>query len=107
MPGVKQIAELAESNAAAQDLFNDFGTQMGLFLQPWIEKFGIETFVMGGNISRAYNLFGSSLNDFLSKADLNMTVAVSELKETASFIGAATLVDDNFYEKVLPALRKM
>lgn len=107
LPGVKQIAELADANSAAQDLFDDFGTQMGLFLKPWIEKFGIEIFVMGGNISRAYNLFGPGLNDFLTKTNLNMTVAVSELKETASFIGAATLVNDNFYEKVLPALRKM
>lgn len=107
LPGVKQIAELAESNLEAKELFNDFGEKMGIFLQPWIEKFGIETFVMGGNISRAYHLFRSSLNNYLKQANLNMEVEVSELKETASFIGAATLVDDVFYEKVLPALRKM
>lgn len=107
MPGVKQIAELANNNKAAKDLFDDFGTKMGLFLQPWIEQFGIEIFVMGGNISRAYNLFGDSLNKYLKNANLNMKVAVSELKESASFIGAATLVDDEFYKSVLPALAKM
>lgn len=107
LSGVKQIAELAESNLIAQELFNDFGMQMGIFLQAWIEKFGIETFVMGGNISRAYHLFGNSLNDYLKQANLKMEVAVSELKENASFIGAATLIDDSFYAKVLPALKKM
>lgn len=107
MAGVKQIAELAATTPEARELFDDFGTKMGMFLQPWIEKFGIEMFVMGGNISRAYDLFGGSLNTFLQEAGLSMNVAVSELKETASFIGAATLVDDTFYEKVLPALAKM
>lgn len=107
MPGVKQIAELADSTPEAIELFDDFGIKMGTFLQPWIEKFGIETFVMGGNISRAYSLFGGSLNNYLDQANLKMEVAVSELKESASFIGAATLVDDEFYESVLPALAKM
>ncbi len=107
MPGVKQIADLSASSPEAVELFDDFGTKMGMFLQPWIEKFGIEMFVMGGNISRAYHLFGASLNLYLEQVGLNMDVAVSELKETASFIGAATLVDDRFYERVLPALAKM
>ena len=107
MPGVKQIAELALTTPEAIELFDDFGTKMGIFLQPWIEKFGIEMFVMGGNISRAYDLFGASLNFFLEQANLKMEVAVSDLKETASFIGAATLVDDEFYDRVLPALGKM
>lgn len=107
MQGVKQIAEQAISNVAAKEIFNDFGAKMGAFLKPWIETFGIEVFVMGGNISRAYHLFGDSLNQYLNEADLKMEVAVSELKETASFIGAATLVDDTFYQKVLPALTKM
>lgn len=105
--GVKQIADQADSNPDAQALFNDFGEKMGMFLQPWIEKFGIEIFVMGGNISRAYHLFGSSLQAYLAKAGLKMDVAISELKETAAFIGSATLVDDEFYQEVLPALAKM
>lgn len=105
--GVKQIAELASTNRQAQSLFDDFGEKMGIFLEPWIEKFGIEIFVMGGNISRAYYLFGDSLNEYLENANLNMEVAISDLKETASFIGAATLLDDSFYDKVLPALHKM
>ena len=52
-------------------------------------------------------LFGESLNRFLEQAGLKMEIEVSELKETASFIGAATLIDDDFYQKVLPALAKM
>lgn len=107
LDGVKQIADQAESNPKAQALFNDFGEKMGVLLQPWIEKFDIETFVMGGNISRAYHLFGPSLQAYLAKAGLKMDVAISELKETAAFIGSATLVDEEFYQNVLPAIAKM
>lgn len=62
---------------------------------------------MGGNISRAYHLFGPDLQDYVKKYGLEMEVAISELKETAAFIGSATLVDENYYNKVLPLLSKM
>jgi glucokinase len=107
MQGVKEIADLAATSPEAVELFEDFGTKMGEFLQSWIEKFDIEVFVIGGNISRAYHLFGASLSFFLEQANLKMEVTVSELKETASFIGAATLVDEKFYQRVMPALEKM
>lgn len=105
--GVKQIAEQALTSPEAQALFDVFGEKMGVFLQPWIEKFGIEVFVMGGNISRAYNLFGPALKAYLDKAGFKMEIMISDLRETASFIGSATLIDDGFYKRVLPALQKM
>lgn len=105
--GVKQIAELAATDESAKNIFDDFGNKMGIFLQPWIKKFGLEAFVIGGNISKAYPLFGESLNKYLLGKGLKLQVFVSELKENASFIGAATLVDDSFYNEVLPTLGKM
>ena len=107
LSGVKEIAELAKNNNVAQNLFNDFGEKMGMFLKPWIEKFGLEAFVIGGNISKAFPLFGDSLNKYLLENGLGVKVFISALKENASFIGAATLVDDSFYAKVFPALKKM
>lgn len=107
LEGVKQIADQAATNPEAQALFTDFGEKMGMFLQPWIEKFEIEIFVMGGNISKAYHLFGPSLHAHLEKVGLKMDVAISELKETAAFIGSATLVDNDYYNKVLPLHSKM
>lgn len=107
MRDVKEIADLAKTNQHAQALFNDFGEKMGMLLHPWIEKFGIEVLVMGGNISRAFHLFGNSLYSYLDSNKLKMNISISELKETAAFIGSATLVDDTFYSRVLPALHKM
>ena len=105
--GVKPLAELAGRDKVAQELFDDFGEKLGRFLQAWIEEFGIEILVIGGNISNAYHLFGSSLNKYIEQSGLKMEISVSELKETASFIGAATLVEDELYKQILPALRKM
>lgn len=107
LSGVREIVSLADSNGAVQELFNDFGEKMGGFLSPWIERFNLEAFVIGGNISRAYPLFGDKLKGFLQEKGLKLEIFISELKENASFIGAATLIDDQFYLNVLPALRKM
>jgi hypothetical protein len=43
----------------------------------------------------------------LKKENLPLQVFVSELKETASFIGSATLIDDSYYERLKPVLNKM
>ncbi len=107
LPGVKQLADLVATDPIAKSLFDEFGSKMGQFLKPWILKFGIEMLVIGGNISRAYPLFEESLNNYLKEENLDMNISISELKETASFIGSATLVDDSFYAKVLPLLKKM
>ena len=107
LPGVKQLADLVKTDPVAKSLFDDFGSKIGQFLKPWIKKFGIEMLVIGGNISRAYPLFEKSLTDFLKEEKLEMMISVSGLKETASFIGSATLVDDSFYIKILPLLKKM
>ena len=53
LAGVKEIADLAISDLAAKALFNDFGEKMGIFLNPWIQKFEMEVLVIGGNISKS------------------------------------------------------
>ena len=105
--GVRDIAELAAVNTVANALFVEFGEKLGSFLKPWILKFGMEAFVIGGNISRAFPLFRDSLLSYLEKENLQLQVYTSELMETASFIGSATLVDNSFYEKVKSELKKM
>lgn len=107
MENVKDIADLAASSFEAQDLFNDFGRKMGEFLHPWIRKSGIEILVMGGNISKAYHLYEEALHQSFSDNNIKIEVATSELREKASFIGSATLLNDNFYKELLPVLEKM
>ena len=107
MENVKNIADLAASSFEAQDLFNDFGRKMGEFLHPWIRKSGIEILVMGGNISKACHLYEKALHQSFSDNHIKIEVATSVLREKASFIGSATLLNDSYYKELLPVLEKM
>ena len=107
LSGVKEFAELAGGDKTVTALFTEFGINLGVFLAPWIKKFGAEIVVIGGNISHAYNLFGHIFEESLEKEGCKCTVALSELKEDAAFIGAAYLLDDDFWHSVQHALPLM
>ncbi len=107
LPGVRELAQLPVSDAVAQSLFVDFGTKLGVFLQPWMVKFGVEVLVIGGNISNAFPLFGESLRTHLHLNDVTIRIEVSELRETASMIGSAVLVDNSYYDRVKSLLPQM
>jgi glucokinase len=97
LPGVKELAEKALIDPVAKDLFCDFGTKLGMFLRPWIQKFGVEALIIGGNISRAFHLFGDSMMQGYADIGFNLRINISELNETASIIGAASLSHDDYY----------
>lgn len=107
MNGVKEIADLAATDNTASDLFTEFGNNLGSFLAPWLIRFKAEIVVVGGNISHAYNLFGSIFENRLKKEGCSCKVALSELKEDAAFLGAAYLLDDEFWKAVQHALPLM
>jgi len=107
LSGVKELAQQAALNPVAKSLFDDFGHKLGEFLHPWMVKFGVEVLVIGGNIAYAFPLFGESLNTCLKSKGANIRITVSELKETASMIGSAVLVDESYYERVVPLLTQM
>jgi glucokinase len=105
--GVKELAELAESDKTVIDLFTDFGDNAGIFLAPWLKKFKAEILVIGGNISNAYNLFGDVFENRLRKEDCFCEVAISKLKEDAALLGSAYLLNDDFWKSVQHALPLM
>lgn len=105
--GVKELAAIAETDKLVMDLFTDFGDNIGLFLAPWLKKFKAEILVIGGNISRAYNLFGNVFEDRLKKENCFCEVAISKLKEDAALLGSAYLFDGDFWKSVQHALPLM
>ena len=107
LSGVKEMAELAGKDAVAKSLFDDFGKQLGIFLCPWLLKFGVEILVIGGNISYAFPLFGESLKEYLKMHNAGIRIAVSELRESAAMIGSAVLVDETYFERVKLLLPQM
>lgn len=107
LKGVKEFAELAGTDKIVLDLFREFGINLGVFLAPWLKKFNAEIVVVGGNISNSYSLFGDIFENSLRNEGCDCKVALSELKEDAAFIGAAYLLDDDFWKAIQHALPLM
>jgi glucokinase len=107
LKGVKELADLAGSDKKVTDLFADFGSRLGIFLAPWLNRFKAEILVIGGNISHAYNLFGKVFEDRLKKEGCQSKVALSTLKEDAAILGSAYLLDDEFWKSIQHALPLM
>ena len=105
--GVKELADLANSDAKVMALFTEFGENLGIFLAPWLNRFKAEILVIGGNISYSYKLFGKALVDRLREENCSCEVAVSQLKEDAALLGSAYLLDDDFWQSVQHALPLM
>jgi glucokinase len=105
--GVKEIAELYDKDQVARELLVTYGNNMGEFLAPWIRKFNAGHIVIGGNITGAFDKFGSYFLESLERNDIRVGVSLSVLKENAAIIGSARLVDDKFYSRVEPLLSKM
>ena len=107
LAGVRQLAEMAATNAQARNVFVEFGGNLADFLGPWIKKFAAECLVIGGNVSGAYNLFGTSLAEVLKQQRITTTVHVSKLKEDAAAIAGARLFERKFWDQIRPLLPKM
>lgn len=105
--GVKEIAEAAKDDQRIKGIFEEFGSSLAAFLSPYLRTFGAEVLVLGGNISRAYHLFGSALEDEMKKQECNAVPLLSELKEDAALLGSAYLLDDSFWSSVRGSLQYM
>jgi glucokinase len=105
--GVKEVAEMAKNDPEVRDLFNEFGQNLGSFLSPWLMRFGAEILVIGGNISNAYDLFGTSFEAELKQSEHKIAIAISGLKEDAALLGSAYLLNEEFWKAVQPALSLM
>ena len=87
--GVKELAALNETDESIQQIFDAFGKNLGLFLFDMCQKNNCKTVVIGGNISKAANLFLPATLALLSKVADKPEIKISTLGEAAAIIGAA------------------
>jgi glucokinase len=107
IPGVKELAQLSQTIPEVQNLFHEYGKNMGIILLPWLQKFKAEVVILGGNVTGAYDLFKDDLKHELAQGPERVQVKISDLKEDAALLGSARLIDDNYFEKVFPTLKYM
>jgi glucokinase len=105
--GVKDIADAIENEPAAKALFEEYGSNMGHFLAPWIRRFDAKVIVMGGNITGAFDLFGNFLAKALADNNLTVQLLLSDLKEDAAVMGSARLIAEDYWPHVKDLLAKM
>ena len=84
-------------NKVAQQVFDEFGENLGTFLSPLTKKHHIEMVVLGGNIAQAFVLFKPTLEQLLIDESI-LEIKQSLLGERAALLGAASycLRKDNF-----------
>ena len=105
--GVKEIYEAALRDDGLKQIFLEFGSSFGSFIAPFLNKFGAEVLVIGGNISQSYDLFGGALERELKDNDCSTKPYTSDLMEDAALLGSAYLLDDSFWNSVKDLLQYM
>ncbi len=88
VPGAKEVAQAVPAEAEARQLFHEYGARLAEFVAPWLKKFGADTLVLGGNISRNFPHFSEAL---LAGIPESVEVRTSTLLDQAAMIGAASL----------------
>ncbi len=92
-PAVSDVSALAEAARAgdgrARAAFADTAGALGEHLAPWLEGFGATCLVVGGSISRAWDLLAAPLERSLAGLESLERVAAAERLDDAALLGAA------------------
>ncbi|WP_207435916.1 ROK family protein [Sabulibacter ruber] len=97
--GVKELADAAPRDGAARQVFDEFGRNLGQFIEAAVQPTAADVLVMGGNISKAFPLFSGELERHLQKAALPIPIRVAALGEASALIGAASSWQESLLEK--------
>lgn len=103
---VRAIAVKAPKDAAAAKAFATLGTDLGLFLAPWLKNFEADTLVIGGSISQSYALFAPTMQAAFQLKGVEVAIVVTENTEHSAIAGAASLVAPTAGESI-PARKSM
>lgn len=88
--GVRELAEAVVEEPRIQSLFTEFGENLAKFLKMFIGKENPDMVVIGGNISKAHQLFFPEMERCLQEENLYVPVCIAELGEEAPLVGAAS-----------------
>jgi glucokinase len=88
--GVKELAELATVKEGVKIMFNEFGNNLAVFLNRFIDNTGAKAVVIGGNIAQSFPLFKEALLAGVGYRYRDVIITTSALGETAALIGAGS-----------------
>ena len=73
---------------------------MAEFMLPFLKKYQPDLIILGGNVSKANELFLPALKNKIKDAGLQVDFEISDVLEEAAIIGSAKLYDFDFWEHV-------
>ena len=82
---------VAEDKIAIQ-VFEEMGEDLALVVISWLEKFGADSFIIGGKIANASEFFLSAFSRKIKGAGIEIEVSVSTDNEVAALLGAASML---------------
>lgn len=86
-----ELYELAtNSDKNALKSFESFGEDLAEIVIPWLKKFSVEHFIIGGKIANSNTLFLPSFNKRIKEAGCDISIQISEDNENAALLGAAS-----------------
>jgi glucokinase len=91
--GVKDLAGMAMHDGLVRGLFNEFGNNLALFLNQFIESTGAAAVVIGGNITQSFPLFKDTLFAGVKARYPKVLIVSSVLGEEAALVGAAAMAN--------------
>ncbi|MFZ2784913.1 MAG: ROK family protein [Sediminibacterium sp.] len=104
---VSSVKELAGiGSPVSQAIFQQFGTNLGRFLLPWLKQFNCEELFIGGNITGAADLFGPSVAAELREAMPGIKISYCNDTEACILTGAALMAAGKDLPDLAPPLRK-
>ena len=102
--GVKDLADRFAYSPKVRNIFDEFGDNLAELLAPWIESFGPELLVFGGNVSKSLPFFRSALDQKIRKLGCRPGVVGSRLMDEAAILGCTKVFEEQCWEEIIEEL---
>lgn len=89
--GVKELVEKEEYSESAKESFFIFANHLAEFIESIVFQYHPQIILLSGNICKANSYFLNDLRDILFYKKVPIAILLSDLREKAALLGAATL----------------
>lgn len=88
-----ELFNLAKTgDTMAAKVFEQMGQDLAEIVLPWLEKFGADSFIIGGKIANASEFFLPAFNQKIKEAGSEIVVSISTDNEKAALLGATSML---------------
>ena len=93
--GVKEM--VSSGHSEVQPIFDEFATNLGSFILPYLDEFEAEELLLGGNIAKSHSYFLPQLKTLFKQSGIQLKIQVLEKTEQCNILGASQLMLSNYW----------